>query len=384
MIRPSVSWIPVASILVLLALTAVAVRAIGVSDPSEPATRDWPEIVDRAQGQTVRLWMWDGSAAWNGYVDRVAATTARDAGVRLERVPVSDTGEAIDLLVPGDGDAADHGPIDLVWVNGSFFARGRQAGAWLRGWVPLLPNAELLDPDDPTLWNDFGVPTDGSEAPWARAAFIFAYDRARVSAPPRSFEALLRYAWSNPGRIAYPAPPHFTGSAFVRQAVATLGEDRAFQLLHDLEPLLWKGGREYPTDSVELAELFADGEVDLAMQYNPSFVDLAVEQGDFPRSVRPYVFEAGTLQNVNFLAIPRRSKSAEGAMVVANLMLSPDEQGAKARDVGAPSVLPRRALPEASEPPSVYRLAEFGVPLAELPAARVDEIDQRWLREFGP
>lgn len=376
--------------LVVVALAAAG--ALGVAlrggDPAggaaggDAAALPWSEVTSRAEGQTVRLWMWGGEAALNAYIDDEVTPAAAAAGVTLERVPIYDTAAAMArLAVEADsGDAG--GAIDLVWVNGKNFEQGKAAGLWLADWVPSLPNAELLPADDPTLWTDFGMATDGQEMPWSRAAFVFAHDSATVPSPPMTFSELLDYARAHPGRVAYPAPPDFTGSAFVRQAVQALGEDEAFALLAELDPLLWGGGDTYPLDQAEIEQLFAAGEIDLAMSYNPNFVDVAVERGSFPASVRPYVFDGGTLSNVSFLAVPTRASSPEGAMVVANLMLGPDLQAAKADRVGIPSVLPPDQLPAPADA-SPHRLAAFGPPLEELPAARVPEIDQRWLDEIS-
>ena len=99
----------------------------------------------------------------------------------------------------------------MIWINGENFAAGKEAGLWLEDWAGALPNARHLDPADPSIARDFQVPVDGQEAPWSRAAFVFAHDSARVPEPPADLDALLAYARANPGRVTYPAPPDFTG-----------------------------------------------------------------------------------------------------------------------------------------------------------------------------
>lgn len=380
------AWLVGAAVVMVAAAGAVLVSlgdsGDGAAARNDVAALSWDEVSSRAEGQTVRLWMWGGEAALNAYVDDVVMPAAAEAGVTLERVPIDDTASAMARLAVEAGSGDDGGAIDLVWVNGKNFEQGKAAGLWLANWVPSLPNAGLLPADDPTLWTDFGVATDGQEMPWSRAAFVFAHDSAVVSSPPGTFPELLAYARDHPGRVAYPAPPDFTGSAFVRQAVQALGEDEAFELLGQLDRLLWGGGDTYPQDQAEIEQLFASGEIDLAMSYNPNFVEAAVARGSFPASVRPYVFDGGTLSNVSFLAVPALASSPEGAMVVANLLLGPDLQAAKLDRVGIPSVLPPSQLPTATDA-SPYRLADYGPPLEELPAARVPEIDQRWLDEVG-
>lgn len=377
-------WL-VAVVVVAVVAGAGIVAAAGGDDPADgfdPSGSEWADVSAAAQGQTVRLWMWGGEAALNDYIDDEVVPAAAAAGVTLERVPIDDTATAMARLVAEADSGTGDGAIDLLWVNGKNFEQGSAAGLWLDDWVSSLPNAALLDPDDPTLWNDFGVPTSGREMPWSRASFVFAYDAAKIDAPPRSFEELLGFARANPGRVAYPAPPDFTGSAFVRQTGQVLGEDAAFEFLAELDPLLWRGGDTYPVDQAEIERLFAAGEIDLAMSYNPNFVDVAVGRGSFADTVRPYVFDGGTLSNVSFLAIPARASSPEGAMVVADLMLGVSLQRAKLDLVGIPSVLPAQAL-GASSQASPYRLDDYGTALEELPAERVPDIDRRWLSEIG-
>ncbi len=378
------TWVAMAAVAVAAAI-GVSVMLVGGND--EPAvavdtTAPWSKILAGAQGQTVRLWMWGGEVPLNTYIDEQVVPAAARLGVTLERVPIEDTASAISRLVAEADAGATDGAIDLLWVNGKNFEQGVRAGLWLENWVDALPNASLLDPADPTLWNDFGVPTEGREMPWSRAAFVFAHDTTTIDDPPGTFDELLAFAQANPGRFTYPAPPDFTGSAFVRLAVQTLGEDAAFELLVELEPLLWQGGDNHPVDQAHLDQLFAAGEVDLSMSYNPNFVDVAVRQGSFPDSARPFVFDGGTLSNVSFLAIPARASSPEGAMVVADLMLGAELQAAKAELVGIPSVLGSEHLDVAGAP-SPHRLDDHGRPLAELPAERVPEIDRRWLDEVG-
>lgn len=373
--------------LVVVFVAAVAlVRTGGSRGSREASTDSWPTVVSKARGQTVKLWMWGGEDALNRYIDDEVVPAAAAAGVQLVRVPIDDTAAALARIVSErDAGRTTGGAVDLVWVNGKNFAQGKDAGLWLPGWADRLPNAQFLDPSDATVRNDFGVPTAGQEAPWSRAAFVLAYDTAKVNDPPQDFEALASYVRAHPGRVTYPAPPDFTGSAFVRQAVQALGEDRAFALLAEMRPNLWDQGATYPKDETELERLFASGQVDLAMSYNPSFVEAAVGRGAFASTVRPYVFSTGTLQNVSFLAIPANASSPEGAQVVADLMLSPTLQAAKLARVGIPTVLDLNragnATPSFATGDSPYRLVRYGTPLEELPAARVPELDRRWRDE---
>ncbi len=383
------------AVLVTLGLAVTACTSTGAtssppgsSGPPGTATASWDATVGAAQGQTVQLWMYGGEEALNRYIDQTVTPAAAAQGVTLKRVPIEDTADAVKQIAAAN-QAGTTGSVDLVWVNGKNFAQAKQAGLWATGWPNTLPNSALLDPADETLRTDFGVPADGQELAWSRAAFVYAADSARVPDPPRDFEQLLAYATAHPGRVTYPAPPDFTGSAFVRQAAQSLGADRAFALLKELQPLLYQGGKNQPKDETALEDLFANGQVDLAMSYNPNFVATAVSAGRFPTTTRPYVFTSGTLQNVSFLAIPATSAHQAGAAVVANLLTSPEMQAAKLTQVGIPTVLDAARLgghagPLGTIAPSPYTLTSFGTPVDELPADQVAMLDKRWAAEVTP
>lgn len=381
---PRLGW-PI--VFVVLALVAAACGSTGstttepdeeVAEGTSEATEvDWEEVLAEADGQTVQLWMWGGDPVLNSYIEDTVAPIVAESGVILEQVRIDATAEGINRIISELEAGTEDGAVDLIWVNGSNFSQGKDAGLWAQDWVSALPNAELLDADDQTLFNDFGVPTDGQEAPWSRAAFTFAFDSTVMNNPPTSFEELAEWVTENPGRFTYPAPPDFTGSAFVRQAVQALGQEEAFALLAEMQPNLWNGGQN-PLDEAELNTLFGNGEVDLAMSYNPNFVQVNVEQGIFSEATRPFIFEGGTLQNVSFLAMPANAGSSAGASVVVNSMLSAELQAEKLSQTGVPAVVDIGDVAEATD----YRLIDFGTALSELPADEVPVLDERWRNEI--
>ena len=382
------------SSLALLTLFTLVLAGCG-SDPegqraATAPTESFEEIRRDARGQTVRWWMYGGDDRINAYVDDNVKPAARKLGVRLERVPISDTADAVQRVVAERRAGKDSGgAVDLIWINGENFAAGKRAGLWLESWSDKLPNSRYVDFSDPSIARDFEVPIDGQEAPWSRAALIYATDARRVSQPPRDLDALLEWARQHPGRFTYPAPPDFTGSAFVRQVVQAKGEDEGFAYLRALEPLQYRRGRVLPKSEAELNRLFADGEVDFAMSYEPSFIATAVRRGQFPRSARPFVLSEGTLTNVSYVTIPANAAHRAGARVVADLLLSPELQLVKAdpKRLGIPTVLDMERLPDdrrrdfARLSTSPYRLEDIGKPLPELPADRIGPLEARWKRE---
>jgi putative spermidine/putrescine transport system substrate-binding protein len=381
--------------LATVGLIAVVLTACAATPPRQqslPATSDWNAVLTAARGQTVRWWLYGGDQRINAYVDRYVAPAAAKLGITVQRVPVADTADAVQrVLADRRAGKTSGAAVDLIWINGENFAAGKQAGLWLRDWVGKLPNSRYVNVHDPAITRDLGEPIDGQEAPWSRAAFVFAADQARTPHPPTTFPELLAYATAHPGRITYPAPPDFTGSAFVRQAVQRLGSRQAgFAFLRALKPYQWRGGQTFPASEVELNELFGNGQVDLAMSYDPSFVAGAVAKGQFPPSTRPFLLGGGALVNTSYVTIPANAAHLQGAVVVANLVLDPRLQAIKADPtvVGVPTVLDPRRLPRAARgllataTDSPYLLASFGRPLPELPAGQVAPIEQQWLREI--
>jgi len=342
--RPARLLLPAA----LLGLAAVACAPAGAPAGSTTEDRSWSKIVDQAKGQTVDLWMYGGDQQGNAYVDHVLTPAAAGLGVTLRRVPVADTKDAMTRILAERQAGRGDGSVDLVWVNGDNFATGRQADAWRCGWSTRLPNAKYLAPDDALVTQDFGTAVDGCEAPWHKAQFTLVYDSARVAEPPTSMAGVLRWAQDHPGRFTYPAPPDFTGSVFVREAFySTSGgyskipaqfdqssyeklTPALFDALEHVAPSLWRQGRTYPRDSVALDRLYADGEVDMTMTYGPATLSKLVADGTFPATTRVLPLQEGTIGNASFLAIPSSAGDPEGAMVVADLALSPAQQAIKA------------------------------------------------------
>lgn len=385
----------------LLAVVSVFATACGAGVGGDPITSDsttpppagagdFASVVQKADGQTVQWWLYGGDDRVNAYVDDHVVPAAAELGVTLQRVPLADTADAVQRVLAEARAGEQEGSVDLVWINGENFAAGKEAGLWLQDWARDLPNAALVDPA--TVDTDFGVPVEGQESPWSRALFVFAHDADRLPEPPATLDEVMAFAEANPGRLTYPAPPDFTGSAFVRQVVAALGEDEAMAWLDDLQPLLWEQGRTHPGSAAELTQLFANDQVDIAMSYDPGFVQTGVAQGTFPTTTRPFVLDRGTLNNVSYVTIPASAANRAGALVVANLLLEPRLQAIQADPavLGVPTVLdldrldPDQAAAFTAATDTPYLLDDPGELLPELPVERVEGIEARWRREVLP
>lgn len=315
------------------------------------ATGDsWNDILKRAKGQTVDWYMWGGFPSTNSYVNGYVAPTVKERyGIILRQVPVTDISEVISkILVEKQAGKDKGGQADLLWINGENFRTAKRNDLLYGPFADQLPNQRLVDWSRPSVYNDFGEPVENFESPWGSAQVVMIYDSARTPDPPRSMKDLLDWVRNNPGRFAYPAPPDFTGSVFVRHVFyhvsgdidawqGPLDESRfqiaateCFRVLRDLAPYLWRKGQTYPENPERLSQLFADGEVDFAISYHPAEASKKVNDGLYPISTRTFVFEEGTISNTHFVAIPFNAEDKEGAMVVADFLLSPDAQLQKA------------------------------------------------------
>lgn len=377
----------------------------GAAPPPGYAGRSWADIAAEANGQTVNFYMWGGSDLINTWVtDDVATAVAARYGVTLNMVPVADAAEFVNKVL-GEKEAGKErgGSVDLVWINGENFRTMRQADLLYGSWSRFLPSSAFVNWDDPSVANDFGFPVDGYEAPYGKAQFVMIYDSARVPEPPATVTDLLQWARDNPGKFTYPAPPDFTGSAFVRHvcyaaaggyesmlgdfdtAVFEANAARCWELLNEVEPFLWREGRTYPESRTRQLDLFANGEVYFDMAYNPAEASSLVESGRYPESTRTFVFEEGTIANTHYVAIPFNSDSKAGAMAVANFLLSPEAQLSKAQpdNWGDLPVLDPALLPDD------LRAAFDAIPRGaatlsgeELAARRLPELQAGWLTAF--
>jgi putative spermidine/putrescine transport system substrate-binding protein len=392
--------------------TAVALTLSACAAPTPESTRStfdtWDDVVSAAQGQTVKLWMYGGDTQGNAYIDEVLAPAVAAEGVTLERVPVTDTADALNRVFSElQAGRTDDGTVDLVWVNGDNFRTGKEAGAWLCDWTRLMPNLALTASDDPLLTNDFGTPVDGCEAPWSKAQFTFVYNSEVIADPPTTLEGVLEWAEAHPGRFTYPAPPDFTGSVFTREVLYSVsgGHENVpaqfdqdaydaltpalFDRLSALAPSLWRQGSTYPANEQELNQLFADRQIDLTMTYGPATLTDLVDGGTFPPGTRVLTLDEGTVGNASFLGIPANAASSAGAMVVADVALSVEQQLAKADpatwgqftvlDLGALGPDDRAtfdALPSSPVVPPYDVLAKNANP--ELAAEWVPLLDEGW------
>jgi putative spermidine/putrescine transport system substrate-binding protein len=162
-----------------------------------------------------------------------------------------------------------------------------------------------------------------------------------------------------------------------------------YDTLSDLAPSLWRGGDTYPADADQLNRLYAEGQIDMTMTYGPATLTKLVADGTYPAETRVLTLTDGTLGNASFLGIPSNAAHQAGAMVVANVALSVQQQVAKANpdtwgqftvlDVSKLSLTEQEefaSLPQSAVVPSFDVLSRNANP--ELSAEWVPALDEGW------
>jgi len=131
--------------------------------------------------------------------------------------------------------------------------------------------------------------------------------------------------------------------------------------LDALHPLMWRRGQVFPQNGPALQRLLDDGEIAIALSFEPAEASGLIAQGKLPDTVRTFVLEGGTIGNTNFVAIPFNANAREGAMVLANFLMSPEAQARKQDPEvwGSFTVLDTARLPEAAG--EAFRALDLGV-----------------------
>jgi putative spermidine/putrescine transport system substrate-binding protein len=398
----------------LVALTTTLLSApMALADTADGTAligKDWETIVETARGGEVNWFLWGGADNINQYVsDYIGGILKDDYGITLNRVGLTDTAEAVNIVLSEkESGVMDAGSVDMIWINGENFRTMKQGGLAWDGYTETLPNNVLIDWNNPAIANDFGVPVDGCEVPWSRAQFAFAYDSAALANPPKSIAELIEWIKANPGQFTYPAPPDFNGAVFVRHVFyyAAGGADnlpgnfdqakfdevatKTWAILNDIEPFLWREGATYPNSINQLNELFANSDVALTFNYEPSQFGLAVQAGTYPETVMSYGLTDGTIGNTNYTIIPFNSPNKAAALVLQNVLLSAEAQRQKARpevwgtspgiEMDRPSAEIQATFNAIERHPSVVSAADLAKnALPELQADWISAIEQGWI-----
>ncbi|NDV90734.1 ABC transporter substrate-binding protein [Alteromonas sp. 345S023] len=367
-----------------------------------------------AQAEVVQFHAWGGSAQVNGYLQWVSEQLQKEYGITLHHVKLADTSDAVSRVL-AEKAAGNHtnGSVDLIWVNGENFAAMKQHQLLLPNWVSSIPNFTLTNAQkNPAMVTDFGIATEGQEAPWGKASLVFYHNSRLLPTPPRNVHQLLRFSRENPGRFTYPAPTDYLGVSFLKYVLVALNKqhrallykpvtERAFKTvsaalwryLDALHPTMWQQGTHMVRQASALQRLMDSEVLWLSFSFTAAEIPSAVSRFDLPRSTRTYAMDEGSLANVHFLGIPYNAAHRTSALTVVNFLLSPKAQAKKQQLAvwGDATVLDMSLLSERQKEwfntqqthPSALSTST-AVPLfAEPHASWTDTLRDAWFKRYG-
>ena len=374
--------------------------------------KDFEQILESAKGSTVRFYGYGGDQKTNAWIDNyLTENVKKDYDITVKRVGMN-IDEVLNIMLNEKQLNVEKGSIDVVWINGENFFTAKENDLLFGPLTEKLPNFnKYIDKESPDVQYDFGYPVNGYEAPYGKAQFVMIYNSDHIDKTPVNHKELLEFAKANPGKFTYPAPPDFTGSAFVRNIISDIvGYEQfmdmeadeevvreaiapAIEYFKELKPYLWKEGKTYPGESALLDNMYGDGEVWMTMSYNPNSASGMIETGEFPESTRTFVFDKGTIGNTHFLAIPHNAPNKEGALALINYILNVESQATKYNPAtwGDLPVLDQAKLSqEEKERLASVELGEATLPqdvlsqhrIPEMPADLVPIIEKIWMEEI--
>lgn len=335
----------------------------------------WDQVLAEAKKEGAVDWFyWGGDTNLNTWVDTVVAPALREHGITLNSHRIPDTAQAVDLVLADQrsGRGIGQGSVDAVWVNGENFRTLAEQNLLFGSFADKLPNSQYFyfDPADPRSsvnLADFGYPTNMQEVPWSGAQYTCYVDTARLTTAdaPKTFDDLEAWLMEHPGRFTYVRPPNYIGNTFLEAVLYAHNPDGAepfqksasdytaaeyaqlvqpgFDFLRRVEPYLLGGGGKadsrgtpvYPENDGANNALFTNGEVDMVCQFGIYNAAINIEGGTFPETVQNIVFPQGLMiKNKNFIGIPVNAPNPAAALVLANILSSPENQISKLQTIG--------------------------------------------------
>ncbi|MGB3774322.1 MAG: extracellular solute-binding protein, partial [Leeuwenhoekiella sp.] len=138
----------------------------------------------------------------------------------------------------------------------------------------------------------------------------------------------------------------------------------------------WKEGETFPKEQTKMSQLFANGELYLGFGFSEGGIEEKVQSGLYPKTVRSYPWDNGTIKNTNYLGVLKNAPQKAGAIQIIDFLLSPAAQFEKSRADGMDSntVLTIDRLP--SEWATKFNNAphrEYGLEMEDLKEYAIEE-----------
>lgn len=336
-----------------LLLSAAVCMGMSACRKEEAAEQDlsqlsFEELSEQAKGSTVHFYGWGGDEQINHWIDEVFAPKMKETyDITIDRVPM-DIDQILSKLSSEVQAGKQDGSIDMIWLNGENFFSAKENNLLYGPITQLLPNfARYVDEESEDVRYDFAYPIDGYEAPYGKAQLVLINDSEKTPETPSNAQELLEFAKKYPGKVTYPAPPDFTGSAFVRNIIYEFVDPQVFvdmeadketvkeaiepalDYLRQLNPYLWKEGKSFPATVAQQETMYMDGELFLHMRYESYWIATAIEKGMCSPTSRSFLLDKGTIGNTNFVAVAQNASNKAGALVAINELLTPEVQASR-------------------------------------------------------
>ena len=366
-------------------------------------TKSYEQIEKSAKGSTVNFYGWGGNEVLNKWFDNYVIPNMKEKyEINVKRVGM-DIDTIINQLISEKQLNNKKGNIDVCWINGENFKIAKENNLLFGPFNNKIENYEkYVDTNSKDITIDFGVPVDDMESPWGKASFTIVKNSNKVNENIVDTNTLKESIIRNKGKFTYPAPPDFTGSAFIRNIIydivgyenlKDLPEDEsvikktiqpAIDYLNQIKPYLWNKGKTYPSTIAQLDNMYSDGEVNFSMTYAPNEIEGKINSSEFNKSTEIINFDKGNISNTHFLAIPKNSTNKAGAMVLINFLTSIDAQSSKSesKNWGDMTIIDLDKIPK-EDKVKFKTSVQIKNSVPEIKASLVPIIEKIWLEEVA-
>ena len=220
-----------------------------------------------------------------------------------------------------------------------------------------VPNAKNLNPAGIT--SKYDLPYRGSQV-------LLAYDSAKVADAdvPKTFAALIEWVKKNPGQFTYCRPDKGgSGGNFVTRAIYEVtGKDptkfkpgaadpalladyaKAWDLLRSIHDATFENG-SYPAGNQPALQLLANGSISMVSAWSDQAIQ-ALSKGVLPETIKLVQFEDLPMPGgYAHLSVPKNAANLDGALELANFLLSTDIQVSVIENIGGFPAVDWKTLP---------------------------------------
>jgi putative spermidine/putrescine transport system substrate-binding protein len=194
-----------------------------------------------------------------------------------------------------------------------------------------------------------------AEIPYRGSQVLLAYNSENVKEDevPKTYADLIQWIKDHPGKFVYNRPDKGgSGAAMVTRAIFEVtGKDpslfvageskkelidqfpKAWKLLGSVHDAIYENG-SYPAGNTPVLELFANGSVDMITAWSDQALQ-AMNKGLLPDTTKfAQLTDLPFTGGYAYSGIPSNSTNQEGALALANFLLTPDMQASVVQEIG--------------------------------------------------